>query len=255
MAESDGTATGVLAGSGIGGSRRVGVATIAGAVVLGVWPWIDLFVAELTATPGSAWTVSYDLVWVATVGSLVVGTAAAHDRFRDRYGTVGTAGAGLSALGFVGIGLGRVIHAAHALPVETAGVGETVFWAGIATALVGGLVVATAGYLTGTPDRLISGLLMVAPSTMLLELFASTWLPAQLLGDAAGFGFSLVPLGVAWGLVGHAVRGDRPLPGEADAVPGGVDPGNVEDVGPDDGETVGADGGRSGDDEATGGPR
>lgn len=182
-----------------------------GGTVLALWAWIDVFFRGVTSTPGSVPHVVYDLVWVFGAVALLVGTRSADAYYRDYAGPLGRAGVAVSGIGFLAVGVGRLIHAVPVLPVETASVGTTVFWAGIATALVGGLVVAVAGHLTGVPDRLVSGLFAIAPSAMLLELFAAVGLPSQLVGASAGFGMSLVPLGVAWTIVGNDVRTDREI--------------------------------------------
>lgn len=220
MSKSDATAADYGAGSGLIGPSLSGTATVAGGAVLAVWAWIDLFARGLTATPGSAIHVAYDLVWVFGAACLLVGVVAADARYREHGGPVAAAGLVVSGLGFLAVGVGRAVHAAAALPVASAGAGETLFWGGIAAALVGGFVLAVAGYLTGAPDRLVSGLLAIAPSAMLLEVLATTWLPPELTGAAAGFGVALVPLGVAWAVVGKDVRDRRAVP----AGPAGPDP-------------------------------
>jgi len=209
MSEATGTDYGE--GTGLLRPSLTGGGTMVGGAVLALWAWIDVFFRGLTSAPGSVPHTAYDLVWVLGAAALLVGARGVDAYYRDHAGSLGRAGVALSAVGFLAVGIGRLIHAARILPVETGDVGTIVFWAGSATALVGGLVVAVAGYLTGTPDRLVSGLLAIAPSTMLLEVFTAVGLPSQLVGASAGFGMSLLPLGVAWMIVGNDVRTDRDL--------------------------------------------
>jgi hypothetical protein len=219
---SEATATDDADESGSIGPSLVGRGTMVGGAVLALWAWIDVFFQGVTSTPGSVPFVAYDLVWVLGTAALLLGATRADAYYRDYAGPVGRAGVAISGIGFLSIGIGRLVHAAHIFPVDTASVGTTVFWAGVATALVGGLAVAVAGYLTGVPDRLVSGLFAIAPSAMLLELFAAVGLPAQVVGATAGFGMSLVPLGIAWMIVGNDVGTDRTLEAEAtdEPVPG-----------------------------------